>query len=232
MPPATQRILVVDDDPHIREVIRYALEKEHFQVLEAENGEHGLTMALAEKPDLIVLDVMMPEMNGLDMCRTLRKTDNTPIIFLSSRDDEIDRIIGLEIGGDDYMTKPFSPRELVARVRVLFKRLLPQSPPTTEPALYQHANVQLNPTTYEVSWQNLPLTLTATEYNILSTLMRHPQKVYTRDELIDMDVFKDIVSHRTIDSHVRRLRQKFSDIGCKNVVETVHGFGYKLGDCR
>jgi two-component system, OmpR family, response regulator len=225
-------VLVVDDDPHIREVLRFTLEKEGMTVIEADNGKSGLAEALAHRPELLVLDIMMPEMSGLDLCREFRKTSETPIIFLSSRDEELDRIIGLEIGGDDYLTKPFSPRELVARIRVIFKRLLPVAPLAPALAELCHGDLVLNLGNFSVSWQQQAVILTVTEFNLLAHLMRHPQKVSTRDELIQADLFKDIISDRTIDSHIRRLRHKFTLAGCAEVVETVHGFGYKLGDCR
>ncbi|MGY3691479.1 DNA-binding response OmpR family regulator [Bradyrhizobium sp. USDA 3240] len=131
--PLTHRILVVDDDPHIREVIRVALRKAGMNVAEARDGKEALTRFAGERPDLIVLDIGMPEFDGLDVCREIRKSSDVPILFLSARDEEIDRILGLEIGGDDYVTKPFSPRELVARVNVILRRLAPRKAgPRTE----------------------------------------------------------------------------------------------------
>lgn len=228
MNPST--ILVVDDDPHIREVLRYALEKEGLRVVEADNGLMALEKARQILPDVIILDIVMPEMNGLDVCRELRKTDRTPILFLSSKESELDRILGLELGGDDYVTKPFSPRELLARVNVMLRRLTMNTPPlTVAEHVLKRGGIELDLQTYQVSWQEKPVALTATEFNLLHTLMLYPNKVYTRDELILGDIFKDIVSDRTIDSHIRRLRQKFASVGCQNVVETAHGFGYKLG---
>jgi two-component system, OmpR family, response regulator len=228
----SRKILVVDDDPHIRDIVRFALEQAGMNVLEAENGADALTRIPAFEPDLIVLDILMPEMNGLDMCRELRKTSELPILFLSSRDDEIDRIIGLEIGGDDYVTKPFSPRELVARVNVILKRQSRSAPAPETSRLLQQGQLQLETESYRVTWKGQPVSLTATEYNLLLTLLGHPNKVYTRDELIGADLFKDIISDRTIDSHVRRLRNKFAQLGCNTVIETVHSFGYKLGACE
>jgi two-component system OmpR family response regulator len=227
-----RKILVVDDDSHIREVLRYALEKEKFQVLEAEDGLQGLAAIKQAQPDVIILDIMMPEMNGLDLCRELRKTLQTPILFLSSRDDEIDRILGLELGGDDYLTKPFSPRELIARVKVMVRRLDYLPHPQPESAVLRHGEITVDPTGYQVLCKGTVLTLTTTEFNLLETFFQYPEKVYTRDALIQADIFKDIISDRTIDSHIRRLRHKFSAAGYPNVIETVHGFGYKLGSCQ
>ncbi len=126
------RILVVDDDPHIREVVQFALDKEGFDTLEAGDGAQALERFAAERPDLIVLDITMPELDGTEVCRRIRQTSRTPIIFLSSRDDEIDRVLGLELGGDDYITKPFSPRELVARVKAVLRRLEDAKAPVTK----------------------------------------------------------------------------------------------------
>lgn len=230
-------ILVVDDDAHIREVIRYALEKEGWTVYEAENGLEGLNRAGVFHPDVIVLDILMPELNGLEVCRELRKTSLTPILFLSSKDTEVDRILGLELGGDDYVVKPFSPRELTARIHVMLRRRYP--PPGNSPredeasaAILTHHGIALNPATYQASWQGSPVTLTATEFNLLHAFLKGPERVHTRDALHQADVFKDIVTDRTIDSHIRRLRQKFAAMGCLTLIETVHGFGYKLGPCR
>lgn len=229
----SNQILVVDDDPHIREVIRFALEKAGMRVVEAANGEEGLRQIQATQPDLVILDILMPEMDGLEMCRQLRKQSDLPILFLSSRDDEIDRILGLELGGDDYLTKPFSPRELVARVNVIFKWLGRQNEPKSDPsAIYQYGQVKLNLESHTAHWQAQAITLTATEFALLEVFLRNPNRVYRRDDLIDRDVFRDIVCDRTIDSHIRRLRQKYAKAGCDTVIETVHGVGYKLGTCQ
>ncbi len=226
-------VLIVDDDPHIREVLRYALEKEDIAVIEAENGRMGLEKTQQRQPDMIILDVMMPEMNGLDMCRELRKSSNTPILFLSSKDSELDRILGLELGGDDYVIKPFSPRELMARIKVMLRRLnntpMQSAPISTS---LKHNNLMLDPGTFRVCWQERDVSLTATEFNLLHTFIQSPSRVFTRDNLIEADIFKDIITDRTIDSHIRRLRQKLNAVGCANIIETVHGFGYRLGSCQ
>jgi len=228
----SRHVLVVDDDRHIREVIRFALEKAGLVVSEAANGEEGLRQVQLVKPDLVVLDIVMPEMDGLEMCRQLRKTSDLPVLFLSSRDDEIDRILGLELGGDDYLTKPFSPRELVARVNVIFKWLNRQGNSPTALDSYQHGQLRMEPENHTAFWQELPITLTATEFSLLEIFLRNPKRVYSRDDLIGSDVFRDVVTDRTIDSHIRRLRQKVAAAGCESVVETVHGVGYKLGHCQ
>jgi two-component system OmpR family response regulator len=230
----SKHVLIVDDDPHIREVIRFALEQAGMTVSEAANGEEGLRRIETLNPDLVILDIVMPEMDGLEMCRQLRKQSDLPVLFLSSRDEEIDRILGLELGGDDYLTKPFSPRELVARVNVIFRWLSrhPNTHPVSPSPVYQRGDIKLDAESHVASWQDQPVILTATEFALLEIFLRHPKRVYTRDDLIDSDIFRDIISDRTIDSHIRRLRQKFSEAGGNHVVETVHGVGYRLGTCQ
>ena len=226
------RILVVDDDPHIREVVQFALDKEGFDTLEAGDGAQALERFAANRPDLIVLDITMPELDGTEVCRRIRQTSRTPIIFLSSRDDEIDRVLGLELGGDDYITKPFSPRELVARVKAVLRRLEDAKAPRDEgTAIMQHGRLSLNLDDFTGSWDETQMVLTLTEFGIIRTLMQRPVKVYSRDDLMSSAYeLSRVVSDRTIDSHVRRVRKKFADIGA-DPVETVHGIGYKLGDC-
>lgn len=220
-------ILVVDDDPHIRKVVRFALEREGYNVVDAEDGEHGLAQVIAYDPDLMVLDVTMPKMNGTEVCRELRKNDNdVPIIFLSSRSDEIDRILGLELGGDDYVTKPFSPRELVARVKAYFRRFENEASGDDEPdsGELRHGRVRIDLEGYRAFWGETEVQLTPTEFGILRRMVRRPTKVFSRADLMG----DAIVSERTIDSHVRHIRKKFEAVG-GSTIETVHGFGYKLG---
>jgi two-component system OmpR family response regulator len=225
------RILIVDDDPAIRDVVRFALAKAGFETIEAENGRAALERFADAAPDLIVLDVMMPELDGTEVCRRLRRDSAVPILFLSSRDDEIDRVLGLELGGDDYLVKPFSPRELVARVKAVLRRGA-----TPEPAvagdLLRHGRLSLEPDYFRARWDACEVTLTATEFALLRTLMTRPGKVYTRETLMDGAYSIDkIVSDRTIDSHIRRLRAKFEAIGAAPI-ETLHGIGYKLAPCE
>jgi len=231
-----QKILIVDDDAHIREVLRFALEKAGFEPVEAEDGRQALARFNSERPELVVLDIMMPEMDGTDVCRALRQTSSVPIVFLSSRDEEIDRIVGLELGGDDYITKPFSPRELVARVRAVLRRsrtdddLNTKEPDQRLKALH-HGRLRIDSDQFKAYWQNDEVILTVTEFGILQTLLRHPGKVFTREELMQGAYdFHNIVSDRTIDSHIRRVRSKLNAVGA-DPIETVHGMGYKLGPC-
>lgn len=242
---ATQTILIVDDDPHIREVVRFALEKAGYATAEAADGQAALARFAEVAPDLVVLDIVMPELDGTEVCRRLRAESTTPIVFLSSRDDEIDRIVGLELGGDDYVTKPFSPRELVARVRAVLRRTatrpaamagaaLSEARGGTAPAAGQvtHGQLTLDLDRFVARWGGVDVVLTVTELGILKALMGFPGKVFSRDELMT-HAYREptVVTDRTIDSHVRRIRRKFSNLG-GDPVETVHGVGYRLGPCR
>lgn len=224
-----QKILIVDDDPHIRDVVRFALQKEGFAVTEAENGSEALTRYQQEQPDLLILDIMMPEMDGTEVCRQLRRNSNTPIVFLSARDEEVDRILGLELGGDDYVAKPFSPRELVARVRAVLRRTQQTRESDKTPTeTWQVGNLKLDQNRFQVWYHEQAVVLTVTEFGILRTLLQQPGRVFKRDELMDQAYeLNTIVSDRTIDSHVRRLRAKLKVAG-PDPIETVHGMGYKL----
>lgn len=227
----TKHILIVDDDPHIREVIAFTLEKAGMSTAMAADGRQALCVQQETQPDLIVLDISMPELDGFDVCRTLRKKADTPILFLSSRDEEIDKIIGLEIGGDDYMTKPFSPRELLARINVILKRMRSTTPMSTEHKII-HGKLSLDPESYTADCDGLKVPLTATEFMLLRSLLASPHKVFTRNELMDCAYGSNIsVSDRTIDSHIRRIRSKFSAAGVDTVIMTNHGIGYHLGQC-
>lgn len=227
-------ILVVDDDAHIREIVRFALSKAGFDVVDAVDGQDALDQYPTVQPDLIILDILMPEMDGTEVCRQLRKHSNTPIIFLSSRDDEIDRVLGLELGGDDYVTKPFSPRELTARVKAVLRRLNDRQQDEvadTEAKQMTHGRLRLDLDRFKAYWDDEEVQLTVTEFGVVRTLMGYPGKVFTRDELM-RGAYRDntIVSDRTIDSHVTRVRRKFEKLG-GFPIETVHGLGYKCGDC-
>ena len=232
-------ILVVDDDAHIREVVRFALDKAGFRTLEAGDGREALEVFDRSSPDLVVLDILMPEMDGTDVCRTLRARSRIPIVFLSSKDDEVDRIVGLELGGDDYITKPFSPRELVARVRAVLRRVQPEPDTASESAtstpskqkILDFGELKLDLDRFQAFWADHEVVLTVTEFGILRTLMGYPGKVFSRSELMD-GAYREhtVVSERTIDSHVRRVRNKFAAVG-GDPIETVHGIGYRLTDC-
>jgi two-component system OmpR family response regulator len=230
-------ILIADDDPHIREVVRFALEKAGFQTAQAADGRETIEQFQSLGPDLLVLDIVMPEMDGTEVCRQIRTQSATPIIFLSSRDEEVDRIVGLELGGDDYVTKPFSPRELVARVKAVLRRAensraatgSPEKP--TPEKLLRHGYLEIDLDRFEAHLDGKPVVLTITEFGIIRALLSYPGKVFTRDELIsEAYTYDNIVTDRTIDSHVRRVRRKFAQTGA-DPIETVHGLGYRLGPC-
>jgi two-component system OmpR family response regulator len=227
-------ILIVDDDPHIREVVRFALRGAGYLTEEAGDGRAALILFEERRPDLIVLDIMMPEMDGVEVCRSLRSRSNVPIVFLSSRDEEVDRILGLELGGDDYLTKPFSPRELVARVKAVLRRGVGSEINVSprQPATIKHGSLVLDLDSFRAFWKDREVSLTVTELGILRTLLRHPGKVFTRDELMSSAYsYENVVTERTIDSHVRRVRRKFAQAG-GDPIETVHGVGYRIGECR
>ncbi|MFL6807846.1 MAG: response regulator [Bradyrhizobium canariense] len=228
------RILIVDDEGHIREVIRVALKKAGMDVIEARDGKEALTRFAADRPDLIVLDIGMPEFDGLDVCREIRKTSDVPILFLSARDEEIDRILGLEIGGDDYVTKPFSPRELVARVNVILRRLGPRNGEAkTGPSALTQGGLLIDAEQHVASFAGTPLKLTAIEFGILRAFLTRPTSVFNREQLMRAAYQLNIqVSDRTIDSHIRNIRAKLSAVNCDNVIETIHGVGFKLGRCE
>lgn len=221
-------ILVVDDDAHLREVVRYALAREGYAVREAADGRQALD-ALANQPaDLVVLDVLMPEMDGLEVCRELRRSSDVPILFLSSRGEELDKVLGLEMGGDDYLTKPFSPRELVSRIRAVLRRARPAPKAERTDATYTCGAIKLDAEQHRVWAGQDEVALTVTEFRILAVLMKRPGRAWDREQLASR-AYPDQrhVSERTLDSHVRRIRHKFREHDL-DPVETVHGLGYRL----
>jgi two-component system, OmpR family, response regulator len=227
-------ILVVDDDPHIRDVVRFAFEKTGMVISTAQDGKEALRQFDKDIHELVVLDIGMPEMDGLEVCRQIRKTSDTPILFLSARDEEIDRILGLEIGGDDYVTKPFSPRELVARVNAILRRTRNGAAPATAAAnTMRHGSLAIDRDARSVVFQDTSVSLTALEFDILRTLLARPGFVFTRERILDAAYADNIhVADRTIDSHIRNIRAKMATAGCESVIETVHGVGFKLGRCE
>lgn len=220
------RILVTDDDDHLREVVRYALAREGFEVWEARDGEEAFAQIERELPDLVVLDVNMPRLDGFSLCRRLRDTHDVPILFLSSRTDEVDRVLGFELGGDDYVTKPFSTRELVGRVKARLRRHRAAAEP--EPEL-RWGRLRLSVSRHRAWVDEHELSLTATEHRMLAALMQHPDRVLSRDQLAAR-AYPDgrQVSERTVDSHVRRIRAKLRP-HAPEAIETVHGIGFRLG---
>lgn len=225
----TQRILVVDDEPNIREVICFALERAGMAATTARNGTEAMMAFRRGNIDLVVLDIGMPDVDGLEVCRQIRKSSDLPILFLSARDEEIDRILGLEIGGDDYVTKPFSPRELVARVKSILKRTGPAAAGPREGALSAGA-LRLDRGGRTVTFGETPLSFTALEFSIVDALLSRPNIVFSREQLMEAAYGPGTcVAGRTIDSHIRNIRAKLSAAGGNGIVATVHGIGFKLG---
>lgn len=225
-----RRVLIVDDDPHIREVLVFAFAKAGIETTQAEDGEAALALIAQGAPDLVVLDINMPRMDGLEVCRRLRAGSDLPILFLSSRDDELDRVLGIELGADDYVVKPFSPREVVARVQAILRRAWRDAATAAEPLGRGGLNLDLDGWT--ASWQGGEVALTVTEFTLLRTLAAAPTRFFSRDELIDrLHGPGFAITDRTIDSHVRNLRRKFAEAGCDSLVETRAGVGYRLGPC-
>ena len=231
--PMPRTILIADDDPHIRQLLVFALGKAGLDAIEAEDGEAALAMAAARHPDLVVLDINMPRMDGLEVCRRLRASSDLPILFLSSRDDEIDRVLGIELGADDYVVKPFSPREVVARVMAILRRTqaLPPAADHAGPTI-RHAQLSVDVEGWRACWNGAEVPLTVTEFSILRTLAAMPGKVFSRDAIIDrLHGPGFAITDRTIDSHIRNLRAKFVAAGGTDLVETRPGVGYRLGAC-
>ncbi|MGO7864265.1 response regulator [Rhizobium ruizarguesonis] len=224
------RILVVDDEPHIRDVICFALERAGLAWLAVRNGTEAMTAFRRGSIDLIILDIGMPDMDGLDVCRQIRKTSGLPILFLSARDEEIDRVLGLEIGGDDYVTKPFSPRELIARVKAILKRSGNGAEPERRHATLVAGALSLDRGARTVTFRDSEIAMTALEFAILDALLSRPDMVFSREQLMEAAYGAGTyVADRTIDSHIRNIRAKFLAAGGQGIITTVHGIGFKLG---
>jgi DNA-binding response OmpR family regulator len=224
-----QTILVVDDEARIVKLVRDYLERAGFDVLTAYDGDTALTLARVEQPDLIVLDLMLPGVDGLDICRRLRQESGVPIIMLTARVEEADRIVGLELGADDYVTKPFSPRELVARVRATLRRVNGQVGPTT---VLRAGDVELDIPSLKATVAGEPVDLTPTEFQLLATLVRQPGRIFSREQLLEAvhGVAFDGYD-RSVDSHIKNLRRKIeSDPRQPCYIQTIYGVGYRFGD--
>jgi DNA-binding response OmpR family regulator len=223
------RVLVVDDEPHIVELVRYNLAQEGFEVTVAYDGHDAIEKAKKGAPDLVILDLMLPYVDGLEVCRHLRKESSVPILMLTAKHGEQERVAGLESGADDYVTKPFSPRELVARVRAILRRTAreAQRPPSSPVAA---GGLALDPATHEVRLNGRLVDLTTKEFDVLQLLLSHPNRVFTRDFLLEHIWGYDYVgSTRTVDMHISRLREKIEDDpNNPTYVMTVRGVGYKL----
>ena len=224
-----KHILVVDDEPRIAEIARDYLERAGYRVTTKGSAEDALAVARTATPDLIVLDLGLPRMDGLDFTRTVRKRSNVPIIMLTARVDESDKLVGLELGADDYIAKPFSPKELVARVRAVFRRV--DAAPERD-AIIRAADVELDRLRLRATVGNRAVDLTATEFELVATLARQPGRVFTRAQLLDAIRGEAIDSFdRAIDAHVKNVRRKLEpDPKNPRYVITVHGIGYKFAD--
>lgn len=228
------KILVVDDEAHIVELVRFNLEKEGYRVIAASDGSEAVRMAREEGPDLIILDVMLPEIDGFEVCRMIQRdsaTGEIPIIMLTARGEEIDKILGLEIGADDYMTKPFSPRELLARVKARLRRAA-RNQQTAEGSggVIRVDKLVLDPQRFEVFLDGSKLDLTPKEFELLKMLAQGRGRVLTRDYLLEnIWGYEYIGDSRTVDVHIRHLRQKIeADPANPQYIETVRGIGYKF----
>ncbi|GAE24516.1 two component transcriptional regulator [Halalkalibacter wakoensis JCM 9140] len=224
---AKSKVLVADDDPNVCEIIRLYFQENNFDVIEANNGRQALTLFASDKPDIILLDIMMPDIDGYEVCREIRKKADIPIIMLSAKAEEVDRVLGLEIGADDYVTKPFSPREILARIKAIFRRTSVQ-PSNGQEELYHFQDFDMNVNRREVIVKGNNLFLRPKEFDLLVYLVRHSQTVVTREQLLEhvwgYDYIGDI---RTVDVHIKRIRSEFDqfDIGC---IKTVWGVGYQF----
>jgi two-component system alkaline phosphatase synthesis response regulator PhoP len=222
-------ILVVDDEPKIVKLARDYLEQSSFRVVTANDGKAALAVARHERPDLIVLDLNLPGMDGLDVCRALRRESDVPIIMLTARVEETDRLIGLELGADDYIVKPFSPRELVARVRAVLRRA---QGGVHQPGILRAGDLVIDLNGHRVTRAGQPIQLTRTEFNLLAVLAQHPGQTLTREQLLDRLYGVAYAGYdRSIDAHIKNLRQKLEpDPAAPRYVHTVYGVGYKFDE--
>jgi DNA-binding response OmpR family regulator len=228
--PAATTVLVVEDDANVAEVLTRYLRREGYEVTCLDDGLAALELALADPPDLAVLDIMLPGMTGLELCRRLRAEMDVPIIMLTALGEEADRVVGLELGADDYVTKPFSPREVTARIKAILRRCSPgvvAAPEDSAPLVA--GDITIDPRTREAEARGVPLTLTALEFDLLAFLARHPREVFTREQLLDHVWGFQVADSSTVTVHVRRLRQKLeADPGHPAHLKTVWGVGYRF----
>ena len=230
-PRMSQRIVIVDDEPWVHDVVSAYLENEGFTVFNATNGEAGLELAMNTAPDLVVLDLMLPDLSGEEICRRLRERSDVAIVMLTAKSGEAERIAGLGSGADDYVTKPFSPGELVARIKAVLRRTSGAEMPLVEVLCFDDGNLEIDTVRQQVSAYGASVDLTPTEYKLLTALARFPGRPYSRFELVNRIQGHDFEGYeRTIDVHVRNLRRKIErDPSAPRFVETVHGVGYRLG---
>ncbi len=224
---SNETVLVVDDEANIRDLARLYLEKEGYKVIIAQDGAQAMAQVKANDPALMVLDLMLPEIDGWEVCRRVRAESNLPIIMLTARDDDIDKIVGLEMGADDYLTKPFNPRELVARVRAILRRASITTSGVAADAVRHIGNVIIDPNSREMTVAEKRVPLRTKEFDLLLTLVDHQNIVLSRDQLLDLVWGYDFYGQtRTVDVHIAHLREKISNSDL--LIETVWGMGYKL----
>lgn len=225
---ALEKILVVDDDINICELLRIYLEKEGYTVILAHDGEKGIEKFNAAKPDVILLDIMLPVMDGWQVCREIRKKSNVPILMVTAKSETFDKVLGLELGADDYIVKPFDAKEVVARIKAVYRRA-GQTAPETESKEVSYDKLQVNMTRYELKVDGKVLDTPPKELELLFYLASNPNRVYTRDQLLDeVWGFEYYGDSRTIDVHIKRLREKLEGVSDKWVLKTVWGVGYKF----
>ena len=226
------KLLIVEDDPNLLHTLRYNFEREGFQVSTAVDGVQALEVARRERPDVVVLDVMLPRLDGFDVCRALRRESTVPILMLTARDEEIDRVVGLELGADDYLTKPFSVRELLARVKAMLRRVEMLQASGSGPAarLLRAGDLVVNLDEHRVHRAGRELQLKPKEFDLLVYLMQQPGRVFNRDQLLSQVWGYDFAGDsRTVDVHIRWLREKIEgDPGRPVLIETVRGVGYRF----
>jgi two-component system alkaline phosphatase synthesis response regulator PhoP len=227
------RILVVDDEPAVTDLLAYNLRQAHYEVLTAADGREALRLAQQANPDLILLDLMLPEIDGLDVCCQLRKTSQVPILMVTALGEETDRVVGLELGADDYITKPFSVREVLARIKAVLRRAADDEGPGKAAAiLHGRGGLRLDPERHEATVEGAGLSLTRLEFELLAMLLRHPGRAFTRERLLEQAWGYDFAGDtRAVDSAVKRLRAKLRAISEQaDCIETVRGVGYRLID--
>ncbi|MBN2515372.1 MAG: phosphate regulon transcriptional regulator PhoB [Deltaproteobacteria bacterium] len=230
----TARILVVDDEKDLVDLISYNLQREGYAVLKAYNGEEALGLVQSQKPDLVILDLMLPGIQGIEVCKRIRKNQeisNLPIIMVTAKGDEVDKILGLEMGADDYITKPFSVRELLARVKAVLRRFK-ASEVQVKKEKFEFKGLRIDFASHRVTIDGERVELSPTEFKILTFLSRRPGRVYTRDQILD-HAWGDatFVEPRTVDVHIRRLRAQIEkDVSEPRYIQTVRGVGYKFAD--
>lgn len=224
------KALIADDDPNVCEIISLYFEQHQISLIEAHDGQTALELVEKESPDIILMDIMMPKMDGFDACREIRKKYDIPIIMLTAKGEEIDRVLGLELGADDYVTKPFSPRELVARIKAIFRRMQPRQPAPEEAAKcsFEFDNLSIHIDRREVMMDDELVSLRPKEFDLLVHLAKSPGTVFTREQLLEQvwgyDFMGDV---RTVDVHVKKVRQKLGQLGSE-WIQTVWGVGYKF----